>query len=263
MQTTQIDGATVAYQQDGEGPDLVLVSGTGGNLNSNWDHLIPALSATRRVLRVDYAGSSGATRDPEAELTVERLAGQVLGAADAAGVRQFDLVGYSLGSTLALHIAAHAPERVRRLVLLAGFASGRDTRFALQAALWKDMIHHDPRSFAGMIILTGLSPQVVSAFSEDELNGWINAIHENNDWQGILRQIELDGRLDVSGLLSKIQARTLSIGCIHDHMVPPHHARALAEAIPGAQYAELQSGHLAPFEQPEAFLTQLMGFIDG
>ena len=261
MQTIEVDGATVSYRLDGEGPALVLIAGTGGNLNSNWDHLIPALAATRQVLRVDYAGSSGGTRDPVHELTVERLAGQVIGAVQAAGLESFDLAGYSLGSALATHIAASHPQRVRSLTLLAGFANGRDTRFALQSALWRDLISHDPRSFAGLIILTGLSPQVVSAFSEEELKFWIDAICENNDWDGIRRQINLDSRLDISPLLPKIQAPTLSIGCAHDHMVPPHHARALADAIPGAKYAELASGHLAPFEQPEAFVTLLLDFI--
>lgn len=261
MQTTQIDGATVSYRMDGDGPALVLVAGTGGNLNSNWDHLIPTLAAARRVLRVDYAGSSGATRDPRPDLSVERLAGQVMAAVDAAGVQQFDLAGYSLGSVLAQYVAAHFPERVRSLVLLAGFSSGRDTRFALQSALWKDLIRHDPRSFAGIIVLTGLSPRTVSAFSGEELKAWIDAICENNDWEGILRQIELDARLDVSDLPPRIRARTLSIGCAHDHMVPPHHARALADIIPDAQYAELACGHLAPFEQPEAFARLLLDFI--
>ena len=263
MQQTEVDGAVVSYRVDGEGPALVLVAGTGGNLNSNWDHLIPTLAATHRVLRVDYAGSSGGTRDAQEQLTVERLAGQVLGAADAAGMERFHLAGYSLGTALAMHIAANHPQRVDRLVLLAGFASGRDTRFALQAALWRDLIRHDPRSFAGLIVLTGLSPQVVSAFGEDELKAWIDAIHENNDWDGIRRQIDLDSRLDVTHLLAEIQAPTLSIGCTHDHMVPPHHARTLAETIPNATYAELSCGHLAPFEQPEAFARHLLGFIAG
>lgn len=55
MQQIEVDGAVVSYQVDGAGPALVLVSGTGGNLNSNWDHLIPALSARHQVLRADYA----------------------------------------------------------------------------------------------------------------------------------------------------------------------------------------------------------------
>jgi len=263
MQTTRIDGATVSYQLDGnsDNPALVLVSGTGGNLNSNWDHLIPALTSTHQVLRVDYAGSSGATLDPQPELTVERLAGQVMAGVQASGIGDFDLVGYSLGSALSIHIAAHFPERVRRLILLAGLFSGRDSRFALQAALWQDLIRHDPRSFAGQIILTGLSPQTVSAFSEEELKAWIDAICENNDWEGILKQIDLDGRLDVSSLLPKVQAPTLSIGCAHDYIVPPQHARTLADTISDARYAELACGHLAPFEQPEAFVGLLLDFI--
>lgn len=260
MPLTHVDGATVSYQIDGEGPPLVLVSGTGGNLHSNWDHLIPALSATRQVIRVDYAGSAGATVDPVHALTIERMAEQVLGGVAAAGIEQFDLAGYSLGSAIAMHIAATQPQRVRSLVLLAGFASGRDTRFALQSSLWTFLIEHDPRSFAGMIVLTGLSPQVVSGFSQEELNGWIDAICQNNDWAGIRRQIDLDSRLDVTALLPQIQAPTLSIGCTHDHMVPPHHARGLAEAIPNAQYTELPCGHLAPFEQAEAYLQLLLEF---
>ncbi|NYT24331.1 alpha/beta fold hydrolase [Alcaligenaceae bacterium] len=261
MAIIEVDGATVSYQIDGEGPDLVLVAGTGGNLNSNWDHLIPALAANHRVLRVDYAGSSGATHDPVQELTVERLAGQVMGAVRAAGVERFDLAGYSLGTAISMYIAAEHPAQVRSLTLLAGFSSGRDTRFALQSALWLDLIEHDPRSFAGLIVLTGLSPEVVSAFSEEEVKAWIDAICDNNDWDGIRRQISLDGRLDITAMLPKIQAPTLSIGCTHDHLVPPHHARALASAIAGARYEELPSGHLAPFEQAEAFAALLLGFI--
>lgn len=263
MSTTHIDGATVAYQLDGNPdlPVLVLISGTGGNLNSNWDHLIPALTTTHQVLRVDYAGSSGGTIDPRGELTVERLAGQILAGADAAGVKSFDLVGYSLGSAVAIHIAALFPDRVKKLVLLAGLHGGRDSRFALQGALWRDLINHDPRSFAGLIILTGLSPQTVSAFSEETLKDWIDTICANNDWPGILKQIDLDGRLDIRDLLPRVQAPTLSIGCTHDHIVPPEQARHIAAQIPGARYAEIASGHLAPFEQTEAFLGLLAQFM--
>jgi len=258
----ELDGATVAYQVDGNGPALVLVSGTGGNLNTNWDHLIPALVGSYTMIRVDYAGSSGRTRDPAAVLTVERLASQVMAGVGAAGVSDFHLLGYSLGSAVAVHIAAHYPQQVRSLVLLAGFASGRDTRFALQAALWKDLIDHDPRSFAGLIVLTGLSPEVVSSFDETTLTAWIDAIYHNNDWPGILRQIELDGQLDVTPLLPRIQAPTLSIGCTHDYVVPPLHARKLKDAIPGAQYVEVASGHLVPFEQPQTMLEFALGFIN-
>lgn len=58
----ETDGGRVAYRVDGEGPAMVLVSGTGGDLHSNWDHLVPALAARRTVVRADYSGS-GQTQD--------------------------------------------------------------------------------------------------------------------------------------------------------------------------------------------------------
>lgn len=260
MPTVQIDGASVAYRVDGEGPALVLVAGTGGNLESNWAHVMPALQARHTVLRVDYAGSSGGTRDETAVLTVERLASQVAAAIDDAGLDRFHLAGYSLGSSIALQTAAIFADRVRSLTLLAGFASGRDTRFALQSQLWLDLIRHDPRQFARLIILTGLSPQAVSSFQESDVRLWEDAICANNDWEGISRQIGLDATLDVSAILPAIRVPTLSIGCTHDHMVPPQHARHLAATIAGARYHELSCGHLAPFEQPDAFLEALNDF---
>jgi len=44
-------------------------------------------------------------------------------------------------------------------------------------------------------------------------------------------------------------------------MVPPAHARALAEAIPSARYAELPTGHLAPMEKPDALVDIVVSFL--
>lgn len=35
----------------------------------------------------------------------------------------------------------------------------------------------------------------------------------------------------------------------------------MAAVIPGARYAEMQTGHLAPIEQPDAFTALLCGFL--
>ena len=103
--------------------------------------------------------------------------------------------------------------------------------------------------------------ETLSAFDEETLKAWIDNICTNNDWPGILRQIDLDGRLDVQDLLARVQAPTLSIGCAHDYIVPVQQARAIAERIPNAGYEEIASGHLAPFEQPDALLKLLAGAL--
>ncbi|WP_322995837.1 alpha/beta fold hydrolase [Castellaniella sp.] len=261
MPVVKVLDTHVTYAVNGQGPALVLVAGTGGNLDSNWAHLVDPLATHRTVVRPDYSGS-GETTDPAGELSLDLLAAQVLAAAQAAGADRFDLVGFSLGACVAAQLAATHPGRVRSLTLLAGFSHGQTPRMQMQSELWLNLIRNDPHDFARLILLTGFSPAFLDRMDETQLTQWADAVVVSNRWEGIIRQIMLDMRLDIRALLPRITAPTLVIGCAHDAMVPKEHARALTDAIPGARYAELDSGHLAPFEQPEAFLDLLTTFID-
>jgi len=55
----------------------------------------------------------------------------------------------------------------------------------------------------------------------------------------------------VAGNLAAVTVPTLVISTMLDHLVTPHHHRQLAEAIRGAHYAEITTGHLPFIEQPE------------
>ncbi|WP_323012008.1 alpha/beta fold hydrolase [Castellaniella sp.] len=125
MPVVKVLDTHVTYAVNGQGPALVLVAGTGGNLDSNWAHLVDPLATHRMVVRPDYSGS-GETTDPAGELSLDLLAAQVLAAAQAAGADRFDLVGFSLGACVAAQLAATHPGRVRSLTLLAGFSHGQD-----------------------------------------------------------------------------------------------------------------------------------------
>jgi 3-oxoadipate enol-lactonase len=250
----------IEYIVDGSGPNLILVHGTGGNAETNWGHLVPQLAEKFRVIRPNYSGS-GATQDDGGMLSLEKLAKQIIAVADATESPTFDLVGFSLGAAVAAYVAAHYPARVRRLILLAGFASSADSRLSLQFGLWRNLIDHDRRAAAELIMLTGFSPAWVSAQRLDDLHAIAEDIVTGNRWDGMRRQVELDLDLDVRACAGKIACPTLAIGCAHDHMVAPAHSRALARLIANAEYAELPSGHLAPLETPEAFLNLVQGFL--
>ena len=159
MAVVEIAGAQVAYRVEGQGPGLVVVHGTGGDSQSHWGHLVEHFSSQWTVVRPDYSGS-GATVDDGQPLSVEILAAQVVGAARAAGAVPFDLVGFSLGASLATYIAAEYPAEVRSVAVLAGFASGRNSRFKLQFGLWRDLIGGDVGALAKLMVLTGMSPRL-------------------------------------------------------------------------------------------------------
>lgn len=260
MAVVEVDGTKVSYRVEGDGPGLVLVHGTGGDGESNWGHLIERFTPYWKVVRPDYAGS-GKTQDSGQPLRIRELAAQVIAAARAANATPFDLVGFSLGASLAAYIAAEYPDDVRAVVLLAGFASGEDGRMQLEFGLWRDLIRSDRRAMARLVLLTGFSPDFLASLDLQQIEENIEAIVAGNQWEGMGRQVELDLSLDVSEQIKHITKPTLVIGCTHDHMVPPAHARALAAAISGARYAELNSGHLAPLERPDEFTQLVTDFL--
>jgi 3-oxoadipate enol-lactonase len=260
MNTVKINGATVAYHVDGEGPGLVLVHGTGGNSQTNWGHMVSHFAPHRTLVRPDYAGS-GDTVDDAPVLTIERLAEQVVAAAEDAGTVPFDLVGYSLGACVAAYIAATSPHLVRSLVLVAGMASTNDSRAQLQFDLWATMIQTDRRAFAQMLTLTGFSPEFFKKMSTEFIAQNVAISVDTNNWEGMLKQTELDKRVDIAALLPQIACPTLVIGCTYDQMVPVEHARDLASRIPDARYEEIPTGHLAPFESPDKLAQLILAFV--
>jgi len=263
MPTVVRGAATVDYQAAGSGPGLVLVHGTGANADTNWALVRERLERRWTVVRPNYAGS-GATRDDGAPLTVAGLADQVLAAAEAAGAVPFDLLGFSLGAAVALKLAAEHPDKVRRLVLLGGFAGSADARLQLEFHLWRALIERgDHDTLARLVLLSGFSPAYISRLDDATVAATVAEIVATTDWPGMARQVALDLTLELGAEAGRIRNPTLVIGCTLDHMVPPAHAQALAARIPGATYASLASGHLAPVEQPDELLDLVEPFLLG
>jgi 3-oxoadipate enol-lactonase len=70
---------------------------------------------------------------------------------------------------------------------------------------------------------------------------------------------ELDLRAD----LPRITAPTLVVSGAEDQATPPAHQRAIADAVPGAEYAVLDdAAHIAAIEQPLAVTGAVLGHLD-
>jgi pimeloyl-ACP methyl ester carboxylesterase len=108
----------LCLQDEGHGEPLVLVHGAGTS-SAVWRRATPLLAARRRVIAPDlpgYGGSPAAGRGFALEEVTDRLAS---GLEEAGVPSPYDLVGHSMGGAISILLAAHHPERVRRLVLVA------------------------------------------------------------------------------------------------------------------------------------------------
>jgi pimeloyl-ACP methyl ester carboxylesterase len=257
-----VDGAKVAYRVDGTGPGMMLLHGTGGNSETNFSQLVGGLSKSRTVIRPDYSGS-GETYDNGSPLTVATLASQTVAAAEQAGATPFDLVGYSLGGSVAIYIAAEYSHFVRSVTLLSAFATSEDSRQKLQWGLWRDLIRTDRRAMARLLLIQGFSPDFLAGMDDPAVTRIVDEIVITNNWDGMARQVELDLKLDVRDQARRIAKPALVIGCTHDYMVPPAHSRSLADLIPNARYLEIATGHLSTIEKPDQVVRSVLDFVNG
>ncbi|MGW1076684.1 alpha/beta fold hydrolase [Streptomyces sp. NPDC002537] len=262
--TVPISGgeATVVYDITGTGPGLVLVHGTAAT-RQQWLPLTEAVADRFTVVAPDLSGSGGTT-DHGGPLGLADLADEVVAAADAAGLDTFHLVGHSLGSAVATHVAATRPERVRSLALHAGWAH-TDIRMDAEFRYWLELLRMDAGQgtalFPRMLPLMAFGPRywerTDAAANEELVRALVQMVTP-----GAIRQTETDRRVDLRPLLGRITAPTLVLASAHDRIIGADQQQALLAGIADSRYAEIDAGHGAPAEDPAGFVAKLVGFLD-
>jgi 3-oxoadipate enol-lactonase len=254
-----VDGARVAYRVQGQGPAVILVNGTAA-LDVHWGPVIGELSKNRTVVSLDYSGS-GDTVDDGSALTLRKLANQVRAVAGASGTGPFDVVGHSLGASVAVELAATSPDLVRSLILVAGFPWGAEPRLRLEFELWLDLLRTNRAAFLRLLLLTGLTPAFIAKLGVGAVEEMIAGYMQVANWEGIERQVALDLVADIRDQSRMVTCPTLIISCAHDQIVTT--TPELATNIAGSACREINAGHLAYFEGADEFLAATEAFLSG
>lgn len=116
MATLDVNGTSIAYQQMGEGPDVVLVHGLATS-RAFWLATAFSLKANFRVTLYDLRGH-GYSATPESGYDARTQAGDLAALFDHLEIGQATVIGHSFGGSVALEFAVANPRRVTRLALL-------------------------------------------------------------------------------------------------------------------------------------------------
>jgi pimeloyl-ACP methyl ester carboxylesterase/DNA-binding winged helix-turn-helix (wHTH) protein len=257
------DGASIAYQTYGEGPDLVLVSGFATNVEVQWEHpaiaaFLTRLGAFARVTVWDKRGVGLSDRVPHDSVpSLETRADDLLAVLDAAGVQRASLLGSSEGGSLAAVFAATHPDRVDRLLLHDTWVTGPDFPRAGRSDL--DLVLE--RWGTGRIYRY-LAPGL--AAGPEGLERVARLERQSATPRTARHLLELIARVDIAGILGAITVPTLVLHCAEDPVVPLTHAEALAAGIPGARLQVLdgRDHHLCSGDTGE-LLAAVEAFVTG
>jgi len=114
---TVVGGVKLAWQQIGEGPDLVFVHGLAASRAFWFAQYALPLSARFRCTMYDLRGHGYSDRAPSGYSSTA-LAAELAGLLDALEIERCDLVGHSYGGGVALEYAAAHAARVRSLTIM-------------------------------------------------------------------------------------------------------------------------------------------------
>lgn len=260
-ETRRVQVGDIALQArvDGrEGPWVVMVHPLGAN-HTLWDAAAAHLAPRHRVLRLDLRGH-GHSDAPVGAYSMLRLADDVCAVMDAFEVPQAHFVGLSLGGMIGQTFAVRYPDRVHSLVLA-------DTVCRTPMAahpMWHERIGTvEAHGMAGVVDAT-LHRWLTAPFRAthpDEVER-VRAMLLATPVRGYVGTCLAILGFDQADALARIHCPTLVVVGDQDPGSPVEEARAIAAAIPGAQFEVLpQAAHLAPFEQQARFHAVLDAFL--
>ncbi|MFG2594309.1 alpha/beta fold hydrolase [Streptomyces sp. NPDC048438] len=228
----------------GRGPALLLAHGAGGGIEGNFGLVLDDLAQDHTLVGPHYPGAGGSPAAIE-PLDLDDLADRLVAAAVAAGQDSFAVLGESLGSAVAVRIATRHPNRVRALVLTAGFPTA-DPVLALVAQLIKSLAAAGQwDDLARLALLSCMSPADLAGLEPADLDAPVAQTLTAMP-PGTLDHFDLVSRVDVRTDLAKVSAPTLVVAPTGDRLVLPESSYRLAAGIPGARLIELPGAAHVP-----------------
>jgi len=112
-----VNGIKVYYEVYGEGKPIVLLHGAFMTIADNWAQIIPELSKTRKVIAMEFQGH-GHTPYADRKMDLATLTSDVAGVMDYLKADSADIVGYSMGGSVAYQFIVNYPKRVNKLVII-------------------------------------------------------------------------------------------------------------------------------------------------
>ena len=247
-----VAGIRTRFRQAGAGPDVLVLHGWGARIETVTP-ILTALSRTNRVLAVDMPGF-GETAEPPRVWGVADYAAWVGALLDAFAIPQAAIVGHSFGGKVAIHVAAHDPQRVSKLLLVdsAGIKPLRTWRYYAKVYSAKTVKHTAP--FLGPIgramqqrIARRVASSDYAAASATMRPTFVRVVNEH-----------------LTDVLPQITAPTLLIWGEHDTATPLSDGQTMERLIPDAALIVFEGGgHYAYLDDPGRFAIIAANFLSG
>jgi 3-oxoadipate enol-lactonase len=247
MPFTTANGLRLYYERAGDGPPLLFISGTGGDLRTKPNVFDGPFGRAFDLLAYDQRGL-GQSDKPDVPFAMADYADDAAALIADQGLGAALVVGVSFGGMVAQELVLRHPQRVKRLALACtspGGDGGSSFPFhEIQHLKGEARARHlipisdtrrdeawaagHPDAYAQLVALGAADP-----FAD-----------EPGHAVGARRQLEARAAHDTWDRLPQIACPVLIAGGRYDGIAPPAIQQKLADRIPGARLQFFEGGHL-------------------
>lgn len=259
MPFAPIEDGQLYYEEHGQGPSVLLVSGLGGTA-SYWNAQIEALSQHYHLIVHDHRGTGQSTRS-EITYSVDQMSADTIALMDHLGLERAHLVGHSTGGAIGQTLAITAPQRIESMVLYATWTKtdafmGRLMR-ARKALLQNGIDDYIELSPALLYPdwWVNSNPEKLAALDKAAKAGFSSASIAGSRCQAVID-------FDRSNELDRITQPTCVLCARDDFLTPLYFSEDIAQKIPGAQLKVLEKGgHAVSQVDPDGFNAAVLEFL--
>ncbi len=252
----------LAYERRGRGEPLVLVHGTGSQLQM-WHPVLDRLAAERDVIAPDLPGHGESAPLPEAVVTPERYADVIEELLDELGVGRAHIAGNSLGGGIALVLGARGRALSVTALSPIGFWTPKEAEFCRRSIVFAATAARALEPVAPLILGNPVGRTLTSAqlagrpwrmTAEESIGATRNlgrspgvrpALDGYRRWRFVP-----DGPLPCPVTIAWAQ---------RDRLLLPRQAERARRAVPGARHVTLRGcGHVPTWDDPEQVARVLL-----
>ena len=254
-------GADLAVEVRGEGAPILFIHGFPFD-RTMWRHQLAGLSRWKRIA-LDLRGA-GASSAPVDGYSVARYADDTVQVLDTLELERAVVCGLSLGGYILFELLRRHPGRVRAAV----FCNTKAAADSGEARRGRDEMAALAEREGAAAVAERLLPQLLAPATfaaQPDVVAHVREMITRTPVPGLVGALRaLRDRPDSTPTLGTIGVPVLVVAGEEDKIAPAGGMRAMAQAIPGAQFAVIPAaGHLAPLEQPLATSRTLADFLDG
>ncbi len=239
-QYAEINEIKIYYEIHGKGEPLLLIHGGFGSIE-NFSNQIPTFTEYFRVIVPESRGHARTT-DSKQPITYELMASDIVNLLDYINIDSINVVGYSDGGIIGLHLATSYPQKVKKLVTIgANFQA------------------------------EGLVENWIVMFRDATPDTWPEAIEsykkvapDPDHWPIFFEKIKtmwLTSPNFTTDMLANIKAATLVVVGDRD-AIRLDHTVELFQSIPNSQLCVIPgTTHFVPFQKPELLNQIIINFL--